>query len=206
MFDLGIDKMIVVAVLVGLIMGPERLRELRRALPRHVGRIHALYLQGRAQVVDELNELAPDWREYDPRQLHPRRILQDLNAASTASSSTSAEQVISSGEPGEAGGLPGEAKQSPDVFTAPAAEPVREGAGGGRAHRENADAAGSEATDAAGSRRVGEPRIGSSPEVADAAPSHGASEPRVGSSSDVADPASSHDAGEPRVGPAPDGT
>ncbi len=98
MFDFGIDKMIVVAVLVGLVMGPERLRDLRRSLPQYVGRIHALYQQGRTQVVDELNELAPDWREYDPRQLHPRRILQDLNAAAAAST---APEVSSAGGEGE---------------------------------------------------------------------------------------------------------
>ncbi|WP_136585898.1 Sec-independent protein translocase subunit TatA/TatB [Microbacterium hydrothermale] len=101
MFDFGFDKMIVVAVLVGIILGPERLRELRRALPRHLGRLHELYQQGRAQVVDELNEFAPDWREYDPRQLHPRRILQDLNAAAAASA---VERATSRGGPGEPSG------------------------------------------------------------------------------------------------------
>lgn len=99
MFDFGIDKMIVVAVLVGLIMGPERLRDLRRSLPQHIGRLHALYLQGRAQVVDELNELAPDWREYDPRQLHPRRIIQDLNAAAAASAPPEVSSGVGPGEP-----------------------------------------------------------------------------------------------------------
>lgn len=206
MFDFGIDKMIVVAVLVGLIMGPERLRELRRALPRHVGRIHALYLQGRAQVVDELNELAPDWREYDPRQLHPRRILQDLNAAATASTTTSTEQMRSSGEPGEAGGRLREAEVSPDAPMAATDDRVREGAGGERASGENVDAAGPAATDAAPSPRVGEPRGESSPEVMDAAPPHPADGPRVGPSWNVPDAAPSLGAGGPRVGPAPDGT
>ena len=102
MFDLGIDKMIVVAVLVGLIMGPDRLRELRRALPRHIGRLHALYQQGRAQVVDELDELAPDWREYDPRSLHPRRILNDIAAGTTAPATLSTVPGEAAGEtPGE---------------------------------------------------------------------------------------------------------
>ncbi|MDU0344667.1 hypothetical protein RWH44_03015 [Microbacterium sp. KSW2-29] len=125
MFDLGIDKMIVVAVLVGLIMGPERLRELRRALPRHIGRIHALYQQGRAQVVDELDELAPDWREYDPRALHPRRILKDIAAGTTVPATTSAV-------PGE---LPGEATAAPErgdedaLWTPPVDGPTTAGEG-----------------------------------------------------------------------------
>ena len=78
MFDMGIDKLVIVGILIGVIAGPARLREWRRALPRFVGRVHALYQQGRSQVVGELDELAPDWREYDPRQLDPRRILRDL--------------------------------------------------------------------------------------------------------------------------------
>nr|WP_235561574.1 hypothetical protein [Microbacterium sp. Leaf436] len=81
MFDMGMDKLIFVGVIVGLIIGPERLREWRHSLPRAVGRMHALYLQGKSQVVDDLNELAPDWREYDPRLLHPKRIIRDLTDA-----------------------------------------------------------------------------------------------------------------------------
>lgn len=86
-FDIGIDKLVVVGVLIGLIAGPARLREWRRALPRFVGRAHALYQQGRQQVVDDLDELAPDWREYDPRQLDPRRILRELGEEATRSGS-----------------------------------------------------------------------------------------------------------------------
>lgn len=119
MFDFGIDKMIVVAVLVGLIMGPERLRELRRALPRHIGRLHALYQQGRAQVVDELNELAPDWREYDPRPLHPRRILKDIAAGTTAPVSPSTAAGEGSGEAPTRSPRSGEDAQRTSPFDEP---------------------------------------------------------------------------------------
>lgn len=126
MFDLGIDKMIVVAVLVGLIMGPERLRELRRALPRHIGRIHALYQQGRAQVVDELDELAPDWREYDPRALHPRRILKDIAAGTTAPATTAA--TVPGERPGEATAAP-ERGDEDAPWTPPVGGPTTAGEG-----------------------------------------------------------------------------
>ncbi len=139
MFDLGIDKMIVVAVLVGVIMGPERLRELRRALPRHIGRLHALYQQGRAQVVDELDELAPDWREYDPRPLHPRRILKDIASGAT-------ESAISPAESGEhPGGATGEAQwgsgESGDAArSAPASETAQKKDTSGEGRRVGDDA------------------------------------------------------------------
>lgn len=80
MFGIEFDKLLLVGILVGVIVGPARLREWRRKLPQIVGRVHALYQQGRAEVTKDLDELAPDWREYDPRQLHPRRILRDLGA------------------------------------------------------------------------------------------------------------------------------
>lgn len=80
MFGIDLDKLILVGVLVGLIVGPTRLKEWRRKLPQLVGRVHALYQQGRADVTRDLNELAPDWRDYGPRQLHPRRILAELQA------------------------------------------------------------------------------------------------------------------------------
>lgn len=115
MFDIGIDKLVVVGVLVGLIVGPERLREWRRALPRQLGRLYALYQQGRSQVVSELDDLAPDWREYDPRQLHPRSVLRDLEEtaksaaiATSTTVATAASEVASEVKvetsPGEAAG------------------------------------------------------------------------------------------------------
>lgn len=110
MFDIGIDKLLIVGVLVGLILGPERLREWRRSIPRTIGRVHALYLQGKAQVVEDLNELAPDWREYDPRLLHPRRILRDLNDAAVQQNVEPDSDRMRSGV--AAGASPGEESPS----------------------------------------------------------------------------------------------
>lgn len=80
MFGIDVDKLLLVGILVGLIVGPARLREWRQKLPQMIGRVHALYQQGKAGVTRDLDDLAPDWREYDPRQLHPRRVLRDLGA------------------------------------------------------------------------------------------------------------------------------
>lgn len=77
MFDIGIDKLMVVGVLVGLIAGPERLLSWSRTVMHGIGRMRAAYQQGKVSVVSELNELAPEWRDYDPRRLHPRRILRE---------------------------------------------------------------------------------------------------------------------------------
>lgn len=101
MFGIELDKLIFVGVLIGLIMGPARLVEWRRKLPQMVGRMHALYQQGRAQVTRDLDDMAPDWREYDPRQLHPRRILRELGADVRKATESDGEQVGSDLPAGE---------------------------------------------------------------------------------------------------------
>lgn len=101
MFGIELDKLIFVGVLIGLIVGPARLVEWRRKLPQMIGRVHALYQQGRAQVTRDLDDMAPDWREYDPRQLHPRRILRELGADVRKAAESDGEQVNSHLSAGE---------------------------------------------------------------------------------------------------------
>lgn len=104
MFDFGLDKLLLVGILVGVILGPSRLRELRQTIPRSLGRLHALYLEGRSQVVDELDDLAPDWREYDPRALHPRRILRELADTAARDAAAGGERTSSDPAQGESEG------------------------------------------------------------------------------------------------------
>lgn len=101
MFGIELDKLIFVGVLIGLIVGPARLVEWRRKVPQIVGRVHALYQQGRAQVTRDLDDMAPDWREYDPRQLHPRRILRELGADVRKVTENDGERVESNVPAGE---------------------------------------------------------------------------------------------------------
>lgn len=101
MFGIELDKLIFVGVLIGLIVGPSRLVEWRRKLPQMVGRVHALYQQGRAQVTRDLDDMAPDWREYDPRQLHPRRILRELGADVRRAAESDGERVERDSPTGE---------------------------------------------------------------------------------------------------------
>lgn len=101
MFGIELDKLIFVGVLIGLIVGPARLVGWRRKVPQMVGRVHALYQQGRAQVTRDLDEMAPDWREYDPRQLHPRRILSELGADVRKATGSDGERVESGIPTGE---------------------------------------------------------------------------------------------------------
>ncbi len=75
MFDMGWDKLLLVGLLVGLVAGPERLLAWSRTAVQMLGRLRGAYREGKAQVVGELDQFAPDWRSYDPRQMDPRRII-----------------------------------------------------------------------------------------------------------------------------------
>ncbi|MEX0153023.1 Sec-independent protein translocase TatB [Microbacterium sp. LMI1-1-1.1] len=77
MFDMGWDKLLLVAMLVGLVAGPERLMGWSRSAVQFLGRAREAYRAGKAQVVGELDQFAPDWRSYDPRRMDPRRIIRD---------------------------------------------------------------------------------------------------------------------------------
>lgn len=123
MFGIELDKLLFVGILIGLIVGPARLVEWRRKLPQMVGRVHALYQQGKAQVTRDLDDMAPDWREYDPRQLHPRRILRELGADVRTAAESHGQRVASEPPMGE----------SPVESMAPARDPQsgRESSRGG---------------------------------------------------------------------------
>lgn len=77
MFDIGWDKLLLVAMLVGLVAGPERLMDWSRSAVQFLGRAREAYRTGKATVVGELDQFAPDWRSYDPRRMDPRRIIRD---------------------------------------------------------------------------------------------------------------------------------
>lgn len=66
MFDMGWDKLLLVGLLVGLVAGPERLLAWSRTAVQMLGRLRGAYREGKAQVVGELDQFAPDWRSYDP--------------------------------------------------------------------------------------------------------------------------------------------
>lgn len=80
MLEIGFDKLALVALLVGVIAGPDRLVQWSRAFVSGMRRVRAAYQGGKSRLVDELDTAAPDWRELDPRKFHPRRILRDITA------------------------------------------------------------------------------------------------------------------------------
>lgn len=84
MFDINGGEFLVLALLVGLLLGPDRLPELARSAARLIRRGRDFATGASAQMKTEMGvDLdTVDWRRYDPRQYHPKRIVQ--NALSDA--------------------------------------------------------------------------------------------------------------------------
>ncbi|GAA0492553.1 Sec-independent protein translocase TatB [Microbacterium aurantiacum] len=78
-FGLTIEKVILIAVVGGLLIGPERLPGLAAQLAALVKRVREFgqSAQGRLkeQMGEEFDEV--DWKRLDPRQYDPRRIIRD---------------------------------------------------------------------------------------------------------------------------------
>lgn len=73
------EKIVVIAVIAVIIVGPERLPRYAEGLARLVTRARQ-WLQGaKTRVRDEMGDDFDDvdWRKLDPRQYDPRRIIRD---------------------------------------------------------------------------------------------------------------------------------
>jgi len=75
-FGIDSEKLIILAVLTALVLGPKRLPEYARKLAEWVRKFRQFADNAQAQLSDELGEEV-DWRKLDPRQYDPRRIIRD---------------------------------------------------------------------------------------------------------------------------------
>ncbi len=84
LFDINGGEFVVLALLAALLLGPDRLPDLARGAARLIRRGRDFATGASAQMKDEMGvDLdGVDWKRYDPRQYHPRRIVQ--NALSDA--------------------------------------------------------------------------------------------------------------------------
>lgn len=96
-FGLTLEKLIVIAVIAAMFIGPARLPAFAAALARTVRRAREFLRTSSDRVKEELGtDLADtDWRSLDPRQYDPRRIIREalLDAPPAAEESTSSAQT-----------------------------------------------------------------------------------------------------------------
>lgn len=78
-FGLTIEKLLLIALVAALILGPERLPRYAESLASFTKRAREWVSTARTRVRDEMGEDFDDvdWRTLDPRQYDPRRIIRE---------------------------------------------------------------------------------------------------------------------------------
>lgn len=78
-FGLTIEKLLLIAVIAGLLIGPERLPAYARTLARLTTRTRDLVRGARSRMKEEMGPEFDevDWRRLDPRHYDPRRIIRE---------------------------------------------------------------------------------------------------------------------------------
>ncbi|MFT4050822.1 MAG: hypothetical protein QM677_01080 [Microbacterium sp.] len=78
-FGLDAEKLILIAVLAALVIGPERLPSVAQWLARTVVRVRDWSRTAKDRLKEEMGDDFDDveWRKLDPRQYDPRRIVRD---------------------------------------------------------------------------------------------------------------------------------
>ena len=73
------NELVVIGLLAALLLGPDRLPDLARQAAVLVRRGRDFARQAQAQMREEIGPEFDevDWKRYDPRQYHPRRIVQN---------------------------------------------------------------------------------------------------------------------------------
>ncbi|MFG6401816.1 MULTISPECIES: Sec-independent protein translocase TatB [unclassified Microbacterium] len=101
-FGLTIEKLLLIGVIAGLLIGPERLPRYAEGLARLTKRVRGMLQGAQTRVRDEMGPDFEDvdWRKLDPRQYDPRRIIREallddapvatVKAASVAAAMTEA--------------------------------------------------------------------------------------------------------------------
>lgn len=78
-FGLTFEKLLLIAVIAAVLIGPERLPRYAEDLARWTNRARDMLRGARTRVKDEMGQDFDDvdWRKLDPRQYDPRRIIRE---------------------------------------------------------------------------------------------------------------------------------
>lgn len=78
-FGIDMEKIVIIAVVAALVLGPEKLPRYAELLAKFTVRARDWLNGARSRVREEMGEDFDDieWRKLDPRQYDPRRIIRD---------------------------------------------------------------------------------------------------------------------------------
>lgn len=78
MNGLTVDKLLVLAVIAVVLLGPERLPEYTQKLRRLIKQVKGMVDDAKGRAAEELGpDFEVDWKKLDPRQYDPRRIVRE---------------------------------------------------------------------------------------------------------------------------------
>jgi sec-independent protein translocase protein TatB len=102
-FGIDMEKVVIIAVVALLLLGPERLPRYAELLAKLTVRARDWLNGARTRVKDEMGEDFDDieWRKLDPRQYDPRRIIRDalFEAPAPAPAAASAAPAVTLAAP-----------------------------------------------------------------------------------------------------------
>lgn len=111
MFGLTFEKLLLIGVIAAFLIGPERLPHYASVFARLVRSIKEMATGAKERIKEEMGDDfdEDEWRQLDPRQYDPRRIIRDALidapeperkvAAGTLSATTEASQATQSKKP-----------------------------------------------------------------------------------------------------------
>lgn len=105
-FGIDMEKIVIIAVVAALLLGPERLPHYAELLAKFTVRARDWLGAARSRVRDEMGEDFDEieWRKLDPRQYDPRRIIRDALLEDTPAppaAAATAAAAVSASAPGD---------------------------------------------------------------------------------------------------------
>lgn len=99
MFGIDSEKLVILAVITAVVLGPQRLPQYARKLAEWIRSFRNFADKTQAQLSEELGEDV-DWRKLDPRQYDPRRIIREalLEDATSIRGHSAAQTAAATGE------------------------------------------------------------------------------------------------------------
>ena len=76
MFGIDSEKLVILAIIAVVVLGPQRLPEYSKTLAKWARAARDYAKNAQTQLSEELGEEV-DWRKLDPRQYDPRRIIRE---------------------------------------------------------------------------------------------------------------------------------
>lgn len=104
-FGLTFEKLILIAFIAAMLIGPERLPRYAASARRLVERARAMARSAEGRVRDELGPefTDTDWQRLDPRRFDPRRIVREALLAEPEATAERAPAVPADADSGAAG-------------------------------------------------------------------------------------------------------